>query len=311
MSSAHWKPLPEGLPPAARELAEHLRTLLDDHGVSLRQLANDADVHYSLTTLHRYFSGQALPPAQLIGVLADRYGGGERLHTLLERAGSAEEAPEPAVDVAEPAQAGESPPETDPAVDPVARAPRRRTGLLIAVALALLVGVIAGAIVNGGSDPEAAERPQDGETAEELVFNGDFGTGRLTPWWEHGDLTASLQDGEMRIDVPGGTEFPWEAMVGYSGLGLREGEHYTLTFTAHASSVAPVGVTLLREGKGDEPELETHTWQRSLGPAPQTFTFPFVAGLSSNAMQITLRFGGGEESLTAFLDDVSLTRTGD
>ncbi len=312
MSSAHWKPLPAGLPTAARELAEHLRGLLDDRGVSLRQLANDDGVHYSLTSLHRYFSGQALPSSQLLQVLSQRYGGDEeRLRTLFERASdeqaqAQQEAEAPAREDHGSA-ASEGGPEGGPSW--AARLPRRRVGLLIAVAFALVIGGIAGTVARGGSDTGSSDgTASEEQTSRELVFNGDFATGRIKPWWEHGDLTAAWQDGELRIDVPGGTEQPWEAMVGYSGLGLREGEHYVLTFTARASTVAPMGVTLLREGAGDEPELETHSWGRSLGPAAQTFTFPFDADLTSDAMQITLRFGGGDESITAFLDDFSLTR---
>ncbi|WP_157357433.1 helix-turn-helix domain-containing protein [Amycolatopsis nigrescens] len=113
MSRAHWKPLADDLPHANRELAARLRALLDRRGLSLRQLAADEDVHHSLTALHRFFAGQAVPRRQLLELLSRRCDGDlYELYELRERALRGSSAPpgaalrEPAAQVQHPARAG-------------------------------------------------------------------------------------------------------------------------------------------------------------------------------------------------------------
>ncbi|ONI80975.1 hypothetical protein ALI144C_20610 [Actinosynnema sp. ALI-1.44] len=69
-----------------------MRSLLDQHSLSLRKLAGDDEVHYSLTTLHRYFSGRALPPRHLVELISRRCGGDlcemSELHDRARREGS-------------------------------------------------------------------------------------------------------------------------------------------------------------------------------------------------------------------------------
>lgn len=87
MDRPHWKPLPADLRDATSELARYLRSMLDRNGLSLRKLAADEEVHYSLTTLHRYFSGRALPPWRLTERVSRRCGGDPReAFELYERA---------------------------------------------------------------------------------------------------------------------------------------------------------------------------------------------------------------------------------
>lgn len=75
MGASHWKPLSPEVTGAARELAELLRSELDREGWTLRRLAAEDDVPYSLTTLHRFFSGQTLPPRLLLKVISRKCGG--------------------------------------------------------------------------------------------------------------------------------------------------------------------------------------------------------------------------------------------
>jgi hypothetical protein len=71
----------------SRELAQHLRFLLDREGLTPRQLASEADVPYSPAMLYRFFSGESLPPPQLIEVMARRCGGDfEGLQSAYDRA---------------------------------------------------------------------------------------------------------------------------------------------------------------------------------------------------------------------------------
>jgi endoglucanase len=109
--------------------------------------------------------------------------------------------------------------------------------------------------------------------------------------------------------VRSGTQQPWDAMVGHSGVALRKGVSYTLRFSAWASVAGEMLVTVLREEQPRQPLAEVRTWPVQLGTAPQKFSFGFESILTSDFGQVTFRFGGAEENLTAFLDDVSLTPT--
>jgi hypothetical protein len=285
--------LPEELPIAARELAEQLRAMLDANDVSLRQLANAVDVHYGLTSLHRFFSGRALPPEQFVELLARRYGGdegaGERLQRLYERAAASDSV--------------EPDPEPEPDLAPVAAHHSRRR-LLIPAALVLLTGGIAGAGAAwgagliGGSSGEG-----EVETGGEMLRNGGFDGNRYEPWWPHGGVDIRTKHGALSIEVHGGTEMPWDAMVGYSGVSLRTDMRYTLRFTASANVVADADVTVLRE----RPLAEIRRWPMPLEPGLREFSFSFQPALSTDYGQVTFRFGGGDESYTAFIDNVSLT----
>ncbi|MGP3966315.1 carbohydrate binding domain-containing protein [Streptomyces sp. 6N223] len=332
MRSGHWRPLPEKLPAAARELAEHLRTMLDESGISLRQLAGTKDVHYSLTSLHRFFAGRALPPRQLVELLGSRYGrddaARERLMLLYERAAASASASDstPAPAAAEQAERQEPPehekarekerepePEPPPAApepEPPSPAGTGRRRLIIPGALVLLAGTLAGAGAAVGTGLLGGSSREPGEPSDvELLRNGGFDTGRVHPWWPHGEVEPRIQQGALRVGVRGGTEQPWDAMVGHSGVGLREGVSYTLRFTAWASVAAEMFVTVLREEQPRQPLVEVRTWPVHLGTAPQKFSFGFESILTSDFGQVTFRFGGGKDSFTAFLDDVSLTPT--
>jgi hypothetical protein len=323
--------LPEKLPVAARELAEYLRIMLDESDVSLRQLASVEDVHYSLTSLHRFFAGRALPPRQFVELLGSRYGrddaARERLMLLYERAAApasasaeppetdghgepetgTEQVPEPEIQPETgPVQPPAPPePETEPVPPSPATTSRRR--LLIPGALVLAgtlagAGVAVGAGLLGGSSGDGAG---DDSPDTELLRNGGFDSGGAHPWWPHGKVHVRTQQGALRIGVSGGTPNPWNAMVGHSGVALREGVSYALRFTAWASVAADMLVTVVREKP--PPIEDVRTWPVHLGTAPQEFSFGFESILTSDFGQVTFRFGGGKESFTAFLDDVSLT----
>jgi hypothetical protein len=293
--------LPEEVPVATRELAEHLRAMLDEHGVSLRQLAGAEDVHYGLTSLHRYFSGRALPPHQLVQLLADRYGGDdgtrERLQRLYERAsGSASSV------------SAESAPVADEPPSPAAPSRRR---LLVPTALILLAaglaggGVAVGTGLLGDSSPEA-----EAQTGGELLLNGAFDGDSPDPWWDHGAVEIRTRHGALRIDVTGGTEEPWHAMVGHSGVSLREGAGYTLRFTASAKVAADIEVTVVREEQPGQSLANVRTWRVPLGPGPREYALSFDSTMTTDFGQVTFRFGGGEDDYTAFLDEVSLEEAG-
>jgi tetratricopeptide (TPR) repeat protein/transcriptional regulator with XRE-family HTH domain len=80
-----WSPLPGGLNPAARRLVGELRTLKDEHGLSLAQLS--AATHYSRASWERWLNGKRLITAEALTAVATRFGADPvLLATLLREA---------------------------------------------------------------------------------------------------------------------------------------------------------------------------------------------------------------------------------
>jgi tetratricopeptide (TPR) repeat protein/transcriptional regulator with XRE-family HTH domain len=65
-------PLPDGIGPAARRLAQELRALKDARGLTLAQLG--AQTHYSRASWERWLNGKRLITSDALGALAARYG---------------------------------------------------------------------------------------------------------------------------------------------------------------------------------------------------------------------------------------------
>lgn len=79
MGASRWDPslldLAAPAPDPSSELSRQLRFLIDREGLTPRQLAAEPDVPYTPAMLYRFFTGQELPPRQLIEVVARRCGG--------------------------------------------------------------------------------------------------------------------------------------------------------------------------------------------------------------------------------------------
>lgn len=290
MAMSHWKPLPADLPAATRDLAERMRTMLDEAGLSLRQFAASDDVHHSVTTLQRYFSGQALPPPQLIEVMARRFGADlELLHDRASRGG------EPDVAEREPAPA-----------TPSSRGGRWRW-IAAAVAVLLGTGATFGVIALRGADVT----PEPRRTGPDLVVNGSFDSraaqpgdsSGLTRWWVH-EAKVRSDGGLAQVAVPGGTQRAWDVMFGQSGITVTEGKRYVLRFTAWTDRAVRIAARVQSE---DPPYSHTLHTDVALDPVQKQFDYHFTAArtMPGNG-QVVFQLGGGDEDYTIYLDNVSL-----
>jgi tetratricopeptide (TPR) repeat protein/transcriptional regulator with XRE-family HTH domain len=86
MVGTSWSTLPVGLNPAARRLVGELRTLKDEHGLSLAQLS--AATHYSRASWERWLNGKRLITAEALAAVATRFGADLVLLTTLLREAS-------------------------------------------------------------------------------------------------------------------------------------------------------------------------------------------------------------------------------
>jgi hypothetical protein len=267
-----------------------MRACLDDNGLSLRQFAASADVHYSVTTLHRYFSGQAQPPRQLIEVISQRCGGD--LDALYVRASTGG-----ATEVAEP---------EPPSSVPTKREGSRRWMIVAAVTAMLSTGVVVGLTTLRDDDEPGADSADTN-----LVLNGTFddlgnrsdGKDPFTNWWVH-EAQAKPQGGLAQIAVSGGTEHAWDIMLGQSGITLTKGKQYSLRFTAWTDKAVRVAVRVQSEEPPNAQALHRHL---ALNPTQKQFDYPFEAAHTMGSKgQIVFQLGGNDDDFTIYLDNVSL-----
>lgn len=171
---------------------------------------------------------------------------------------------------------------------------RLRSRALGTLAVAGLLGAALVAPVGAAS---AADDPP------EQIVNGDFSGGGTAPWWWTANNPASVVDGRLCADIPGGTANPWDAIIGQSDLPLIAGESYTLSYTATAS--VPVTITTNVQMAVDPytTELSEHD-QIDDTAAPITHTF--TARADNDAAQLAFQVGGSSHAFTLCLDDISL-----
>ncbi|MFI0156128.1 helix-turn-helix domain-containing protein [Streptomyces lydicus] len=104
---SHWRPLPDTLDTDAQRLAEELRVLKEQTGLSLDGLARKTP--YSRSAWHRYLNGEKLPPRSAVEALGQVAGADqERLLAVHDAAYRARAAP-----VAAPAEAPTTPVATE------------------------------------------------------------------------------------------------------------------------------------------------------------------------------------------------------
>lgn len=141
------------------------------------------------------------------------------------------------------------------------------------------------------------------DDAPEQILNGDFSNGATAPWWWTENNPASVVDGRLCADIPGGTANAWDAIIGQSDLPLIAGESYTLSYTATAS--VPVTITTNVQMAVDPytTELSEHD---QLTDTAVPVTHVFTAKADNDAAQLAFQVGGSAEPFTLCLDDISL-----
>jgi endoglucanase len=155
--------------------------------------------------------------------------------------------------------------------------------LLVAVSLASLSGVVAA-------------------QAAELAVNGEFDNGHQ-PWWATQNLSLRVEDGKLCTDVPGGTNVPWDAIIGQDNIKLERGKTYLFSFTATGNPGGPVRALV---------QMPRDPWDSYVGLTPSVTPEPtihhvgFTSPVSMDDGQIVLQVGGRAEPWTLCLDRVSL-----
>ncbi|GAA0590600.1 endoglucanase [Kribbella sandramycini] len=162
---------------------------------------------------------------------------------------------------------------------------------LIAVALAL-------GVVVPGSAPAAG-------AATELIVNGGFATSTAN-WWGTGNTPISVDAGQLKAVVPGGTANKWDAMIGQKApaFPIKQNHRYLLSFDARVSAPRTLQTTV---------QLNTAPYTAPLnkafavGTKKQRFAFAFTSSLETTQAEFTIQLGGlAGGGYTLWLDNVSL-----
>jgi endoglucanase len=134
----------------------------------------------------------------------------------------------------------------------------------------------------------------------EQVFNGSFDTD-TAGWFSGADM--SVVDGQLRVQVPGGSRQPYDVIVGQNDIPLERNAQYTIAFTASAGQ--PVTIRIQAQ-LSDEPY--TATWSQNVGldPSQQRYQYSFTSNLDTDRGQVSFQIGGSDAAWTFTLDDVSL-----
>jgi len=146
------------------------------------------------------------------------------------------------------------------------------------------------------------------EDGPELIPGGGF-EGTTQPWFVTQDMSAANTDGQLCVDVPGGTTTAWSSIIGVDGVPIVKGQDYDFSFTAAAVSPTPVVIRALVQ-QPVSPWDATFEANPSLGGDETEFSYTFNASLDLPAAQVVFQVGGADEPWSLCIDDVSI-HTGD
>ncbi|MDQ0192004.1 S-layer homology domain-containing protein [Paenibacillus wynnii] len=184
-------------------------------------------------------------------------------------------------------------------------------------ALLFLLGGASGSVEldNVRLTPVKGEQP----TGANLLDNGDFATafqGWSSYSTDSGQLAIENVDESLQINVGTVGNNPWDRQVFYEGANYINGNRYTLTFKAKATTARPMNISL-----GWLDAANNYLWHAyggkiiELGTEYQTYTIVFdVAPDSTTIGRISFEVGkvmdAAVGNLSVNIDDISLVNNG-
>lgn len=150
------------------------------------------------------------------------------------------------------------------------------------------------------------------EASSDQIVGGTFEDGDVAPFYSAGtDLECGVVDGVLCSAAGGGTENRWDQIVGFNGLSIAEGETYTVSFEASASSQRPVRVVV---GDDDPPYDVLFEQNPKLSSDLKRFEYTFKApasfadaeGEEGGLGELAFHLGGSPSPWQFCLDNVSL-----
>ncbi|MDQ2086156.1 glycoside hydrolase family 9 protein [Herbivorax sp. ANBcel31] len=143
------------------------------------------------------------------------------------------------------------------------------------------------------------------------IDNADF-SGRTNAWWNTTDTCDfTAFDGYGEIEIEGGTENPWDVMVGnWRAFDLEEDKEYTISFEI-ASEIEQTAIFQIVDSEKDEDENEMYSKSFTIpeGTTLQTIVLDDLEVEESYRGMVEFQLGSyGEEGETYFvyLDNVEI-----
>ncbi|MBY6196035.1 glycoside hydrolase family 9 protein [Vibrio hangzhouensis] len=115
-------------------------------------------------------------------------------------------------------------------------------------------------------------------SAEEMIRNGSFSKG-IDGWWTTGG-TINTANGEACMDITSTGSDPWSVILGHAGIGLTEGEKYTIHFDAYASVETQMKTLIQHEGP---PYTHYFNQDTLLSTSKQSYAYEFTHDVTSDA----------------------------
>ncbi|MDP3525172.1 MAG: cellulase N-terminal Ig-like domain-containing protein, partial [Hoeflea sp.] len=141
-------------------------------------------------------------------------------------------------------------------------------------------------------------------SATELLPDPAFAKSALAgDWWATPNIKVDYKAGALCGVVEGGTKEPWDALVGFNGLGLTRGEAYRLSISASGNPEGPMRALVQKASEPWTPEGEI---SRRLSSDKQVLSEDFVAGENQKAAQLVFHLGGSPTAWRFCLHSASL-----
>ena len=129
--------------------------------------------------------------------------------------------------------------------------------------------------------------------AQNLVTNGTFDSGTVSPWWDYAAdgaaQTVEVTDGAMCSTITAGGENTWDVILGLSGLGLVAGQYYHVAFAAFADADRTIR---FKTGLGDTPYTDYFLKNIKLTPVAQSFDYTYLNLREDPEAQFQFHIGG-------------------
>ncbi|HWM21363.1 MAG TPA: glycoside hydrolase family 9 protein [Ilumatobacteraceae bacterium] len=137
----------------------------------------------------------------------------------------------------------------------------------------------------------------------ENVRNGDFAAGS-DQWFTTGNLTPTIVDGRLCVDVPGGTSNPWDAIVGQNDIALEQGVTYRFSYDVSSSVEGKNARALV--GLSVDPFTAYFTSNELLSTTTTSSSNTFEQPATTPQGQVAFQLGGSPDPWTFCVDNVSL-----
>lgn len=168
------------------------------------------------------------------------------------------------------------------------------------VASLVMVLATTGVVTHEMLPTTGSHEADQADGADGILLHSTFDDGHES-WWG-GETSLTAADGELVVDVPGGTAEYWDEGIGSDRFSLEAGQEYTLSFEASASDEVTIRPVVQA---AHDPYTEAFVTELELGTEPREFVYTFTSPLAEEASHVSFQLGSND-SWQFHLDNVRL-----